>query len=269
MSNSKEQTRVANENQERKYHAPAVEKALDILEFMAEHPRAVSLKQLSEALQKTPSELFRIVDCLARRGYLLKNPQQNLLSLSFKVFELANGHPQFKILFEVAERPFVKFCEETGADCHLSALEGYHLFVLHGYESPTPYSIRIKTGSRFPAWQVNSGRFLLARLPHSKRKQLLSYDPSFLALDSARQEDIRNSIASLSDKTFLVTKSLNVPVIDDIIVPLEAPSLGTDIMVAVPIFRTNYTSEEKEVLLSKIFETTTEVSTALQKGTGG
>jgi DNA-binding IclR family transcriptional regulator len=259
---------MANDTQERKYHAPAVEKALDILEFMSKYPRTVTLKQLSEELQKTPSELFRIVDCLIRRGYLIKHPGQNQLSLSFKILDLANGHPQFKTLLDVAERPFVKFCEETGVDCHLSVLDGYHLFVLHSYESSTLYSIRIKTGSRFSAWDVSSGRFLLARLPRPKREQLLGIDPAFAALAVDRQDDIMNAIESLSDKTFLITNSLKVPGIEDIIVPLEAPGLGTDVMVAVPIIRMNYTEEGKEVLLAKIFETAAKITTALQEGMG-
>jgi len=257
---------MVNGAEERKYNTPAVEKALDIFEFMSKHPRTISLKQLSEELKKTPSELFRIVDCLIRRGYLIKHPGQNLLSLSLKIFDLANGHPQFKTLLDLAERPFVKFCEETGSDCHLSVLDGYHLFVLHGYESPTLYSIRIKTGSRFPAWQVNSGQFLLARLLRQKREQLLSMDPSFLALNSARQENIMKAIEALEGNTFIMTKSLKIPVLDDIIVPLEASSPGTDVMVAVPIFRVNYTEEEKKSVLKKLFDTVATVSESLQQG---
>jgi len=248
---------------ETKYRVPAVEKALDILEFMSEHPRAVSLKQLSEELQKSPGELFRIVDCLIRRGYLSKDPGQNLLSLSLKIFDLTNGHPQFKVLLEVAERPFVKFCEETGTDCHLSVLDGYNVFVLHGYESPQLYSIRIKTGSRFPAWQVNSGRFLLARLPRRKCQQLLDFDPSFRDLATAQQQEVVQAIETVKDHTVLMTKSLKVPVIDDIIVPLDADLLGADVMAAVPLFRGNYTDEEKETVVKKLFETVAVIAASL------
>ncbi len=259
---------MATDTRERKYHAPAVEKALDILEFMSKHPRAISLKQLSEELQKSPSELFRIVDCLIHRGYLLKDPEQNLLSFSLKIFDLTAGHPQFKILLDAAERPFVKFCEETGVDCHLSVLDGDHLFVLHGYESSGLYSIRIKTGSRFPAWQVNSGQFLLARLPRRKCRQLLDLDPSFLAITSAQQKEILQVIESLENYTVLMTKSLKVPVIDDIIVPLDADLLGTDVMAAVPLFRGNYTEEEKEFVLKKLFEAVAATTASLQEGFG-
>jgi hypothetical protein len=64
-----------------------------------------------------------------------------------------------------------------------------------------------------------------------------------------------------------MTRSLKVPVIDDIIVPLEAPGLGIDVMVAVPIIRMNYTEEEKKVLLSKIFATTAKITSVLKEGT--
>lgn len=257
------------ESAEIKYHAPAVEKALDILEFMAVHPGAVSLKQLSDELQKSPGELFRIVDCLIRRGYIIKDHKQNLLSLSLKMFDLANGHPQFKVLLEVAERPFVTFCEDTRTDCHLSVLDGCNLFVLHGYESSRFYSIRIKTGSRFPAWQVNSGRLLLARLPQAKRQQLLDFDPSFRAIDAAQQQEIIQAIDALKDEVFLMTKSLKVPVIDDIIVPFDAPHFGADVMAAVPLLRGEYTPQEKDRVLKKLFETVTAVSESLRQGMGG
>lgn len=67
-----------------------------------------------------------------------------------------------------------------------------------------------------------------------------------------------NAIESLSEKTFLMTRSLKVPVIDDIIVPLEAPGLGIDVMLAVPIIPgvdKNLTANRMQLIRVLVFRT--------------
>src|SRR5258706_14900253 len=51
-----------------RYRAPALEKGLDILEALAGVSEPLTTPQLAERLGRSPSELFRIVYILERRG---------------------------------------------------------------------------------------------------------------------------------------------------------------------------------------------------------
>lgn len=51
---------------EREYSAPAVDRALDILEFMAKHPRAYGTTELARCLKIPVNSVFRIL-----RGQML------------------------------------------------------------------------------------------------------------------------------------------------------------------------------------------------------
>ena len=53
-----------------RYAAPALEKGLDIMELLAREPDGLGLNEIARALQRTSSEIFRMVNALCRRGYI-------------------------------------------------------------------------------------------------------------------------------------------------------------------------------------------------------
>ena len=57
-----------------RYSAPALEKGLDIIELLADHPEGLSLVELGRALGRTTNEIFRMVHVLLERGYLQREP---------------------------------------------------------------------------------------------------------------------------------------------------------------------------------------------------
>ena len=75
-----------------KYHVPALEKGLDILETLASSAVPQSLSELARSLHRSSSELFRMLDSLERRGYILKDLVSGNYRLSLKLYELAHTH---------------------------------------------------------------------------------------------------------------------------------------------------------------------------------
>ena len=67
-------TAVRNASSEKAYWVPAIEKALDILEYLADQGVARTRTQIARALGRGPSELFRMLTCLENRGYLYRDP---------------------------------------------------------------------------------------------------------------------------------------------------------------------------------------------------
>ena len=54
------------------YPVPALEKGLDLLEFLSAQRVPQSLNDLARGLGKSPSEIFRMLNCLERRGYIVR-----------------------------------------------------------------------------------------------------------------------------------------------------------------------------------------------------
>ncbi|WP_421724971.1 helix-turn-helix domain-containing protein [Bauldia sp.] len=71
---------------------PAVEKALDVLEVLADAPDGLTMNEIVERLGRTMGEIYRVVVYLAERGYLSQDPGTSRYALTLKLFELSHHH---------------------------------------------------------------------------------------------------------------------------------------------------------------------------------
>jgi DNA-binding CsgD family transcriptional regulator len=53
------------------YAAPALEKGLDILELLAKQAEGLTRREIAERLGRSVSEIFRMIEALTRRSYLV------------------------------------------------------------------------------------------------------------------------------------------------------------------------------------------------------
>jgi DNA-binding IclR family transcriptional regulator len=84
-----------------RYSAPALEKGLDVLELLAADSAGLNLQDIARKLQRSPNELFRMLDVLVRRGYLAREPDATY-RLTLRLFELAHRHPPVDRLLDCA-----------------------------------------------------------------------------------------------------------------------------------------------------------------------
>lgn len=147
------------------YPVPALEKGLDILETLAAAAVPQSLADLAASLKRSRNELFRMLNCLERRGYVTRDPVSAKYSLSLKVFTLAHGHTLVEKLLQSARVPMQRFTEKFRESCHLSVLDRGKLLVVAQEESPERVRVSIEVGGLFEAERTASGRLLLAFAP--------------------------------------------------------------------------------------------------------
>ena len=69
-----------------KYRAPALEKGLDVLELLASAKAPLTLSQISTRLDRSVSELFRMVQVLEARGYVGPAPRGGRVGRDQKKF---------------------------------------------------------------------------------------------------------------------------------------------------------------------------------------
>jgi DNA-binding IclR family transcriptional regulator len=132
------------------YSAPALEKGLDILELLAGSSPGLTQNQIAARLERSPSELFRMVEVLERRGYLARSATDGSYQLSLKLFELAHRHPPVKRLLAVALPRMHDLAQETNQSNHLVVLHEHRILVLAQVDSPQAMGFSVRLGAHFP-----------------------------------------------------------------------------------------------------------------------
>lgn len=144
------------------YHVPALDKGLDVLECLAGQGIPLTQAQLARELGRRPTELFRVLTTLERRGYIARDAASGAYGLTLRLFELGHSHWPYEGLVRAADRPMRELCEETRQSCHLSVIDRGRLLVLHQVESPARVRVSIAVGSTIALTDSASGRLLLA-----------------------------------------------------------------------------------------------------------
>ena len=74
----------------KQYSAPALEKGLDILEFLAGESEGLNISRLAAELGRSVGEIFRMVAVLEQRGYIRVREGADAYIVTLKLFELAH-----------------------------------------------------------------------------------------------------------------------------------------------------------------------------------
>lgn len=133
---------------EARYSAPALEKGLDVLELLAAEAHGLNLQEIARRLDRSPNELFRMLDVLVRRGYLARQPD-SAYALTLRMFELAHLHPPVDRLLDVAMPYMQALAAAVGQSNHLCVHHDARLVVLARAESPEPMSYAVRQGAHF------------------------------------------------------------------------------------------------------------------------
>jgi DNA-binding IclR family transcriptional regulator len=130
------------------YSAPALEKGLDVLEVLAAEPHSLTLQEIANRLDRSPNELFRMLDVLVRRGYLAREAASTYI-LTLRLFELGQRHPLVDRLLDAAMPHMQELARQTGQSNHLCVHHDARLVVVARAEPPEPMSCLVRQGAHF------------------------------------------------------------------------------------------------------------------------
>lgn len=147
-----------------RYSAPALEKGLDIMEFLSGRARAYSLAQLAEEMGRTKGEIFRMLVVLESRGYVERARDTDDFQVTDKLLRVGLRRPQYRALTEVARPVMEKFAAATRYPCHLAIASDEQIVVISRAESPDLVGVTVRVGYRQPLLETGSGRCILAHM---------------------------------------------------------------------------------------------------------
>lgn len=150
------------------YAAPAVDKALDILEVLADAGGARGQLEIANAVSRSPAQIFRVLLRLERRGYVYRDAQTGLYQLSMRLFDLAHRHEPLRSLITAASPSMRTLADSIGQSCNLGVLDEAGVRVVAQAETPADFGFKIRVGAVFPM-DTTTGMLLAAYDPRASR----------------------------------------------------------------------------------------------------
>ncbi|MGC6455206.1 MAG: IclR family transcriptional regulator [Coraliomargaritaceae bacterium] len=214
-------------NSENSYRAPALEKGLDILEFLSSQGSACTKSQIAEALDKSPSEIYRMLTVLEERGYLRKQPGTQAYFVSLKLYQLCNQQDNFRTLRSASRLPMEHLANRIGEACHLSIAQGDVLLVMMERMPAQSICLAVGEGTSVPLSQTSSGRIFLSLMEPLQREKTLVEESNFQSFSAKEQKIFLDHLDVVRDQGYEIARSQVTANVIDVTLPVGV--VGTDI----------------------------------------
>jgi IclR family acetate operon transcriptional repressor len=154
----------------------SVDRAVSLLEAIAEAGGECTLTQLSHRTQLNISTCHHLLSTLVARGYVAKVPVRRSYALGARILYLSNACLR-QVDLPARAAPFIeKINERTGETVHLAVLQGDAMMKVAKRESRHP--VRVDTGQlgkTDAAHATATGKAMLAWLPEDDMRRVLSH----------------------------------------------------------------------------------------------
>ncbi len=154
----------------------SLERALTLIEQMAEAGRPVTISELSEKTGLKISTVHRLLSPLLNRGYAEQNPETNKYQLGLKLLEVSNRIYSYSDIRTIV-RPFVaELVERCNETANLAVLDDTEIVYIDQIESQNYIIVKMfaQVGNRGPVHCTASGKILLAYRPEKEIDDILS-----------------------------------------------------------------------------------------------
>jgi len=160
------------------YSVPAIDRALSVLELLAESRRGFSLSEVSPRLSLPKSSTHLILLTLQKRGYLQMNSQTGHYCFGLRLMSLSRSTLENLDLREEAKPFLCSLMKKTGLTVHMAVLERHEAVVIEKIEAPGMLRLTSYVGRRLDVNCTGVGKALIAFLSDEEFAKLIR-GPSF------------------------------------------------------------------------------------------
>ena len=146
----------------------AVERALTMLEAVAQEPEGLSNAEISRKLQIPKSSASYILRTLETQGYLNRDPDSGKYRVGLKILSLSRGALSGIDVREVALPIMRHLVEKTSLTCHLAILDGPEAVYIEKVEPPGFIRMDTWVGRRMRVHATSVGKALVAYIPQER-----------------------------------------------------------------------------------------------------
>ena len=158
-----------------RYSVPAVERAIDILEYMVEKNSPVTVQELTGRLGIPKASAFRIFKTLQARGYLVDTANYNRYILGPRVLLLGSRITKEQNLRQISSAHMFALANRTRQTVQLGILFGYRVLYIDQVRTTATDIFVEPTGTPFEVNISAGGKAIVAFLPPVQRKDFLNH----------------------------------------------------------------------------------------------
>lgn len=247
----------------RKYAAPALEKGLDILEFLAGQGSAQPVRRIAEHLGRSKSEIFRMVSVLLERGYLARDDASEDIVLTNRLFELGIRTPRVRDLLDVAIPAMRALARDIGQSAHLVVSSRGETVVIAAIPGGSDMSFTLRLGYRRPLTTASSGRVILAFQPADVAERWIEQSRKLTAGKDFDDAELKASLKRIRRQGHEIHPSRDVVGITDVACPIRDASGDAVAALVMPFVNRVAQDSSLDAVLRAMRQAAAGISTAL------
>jgi IclR family transcriptional regulator, KDG regulon repressor len=221
------------------YIVKPVFKALQVLSFLGQERRELSLKEVAHGVGFPQTTTYKYLCTLQATGFVARDPSTDLYRLGVRLWELGhlvNGDLQIR---KVALPLMQSLRDRFNETVNLGVLDGTEVVYVEMVESRLSLRMQAQLGGRDPVYSTSLGKAMLAFLPEEAwnnhlPKRLTARTPHTITALSALQQDLRET----RERGFSIDRAENeegarcigAPIFDSYGTPVAAISLSAPAM---------------------------------------
>ena len=144
------------------YTAPALEKGIDIIEYLAQVEKPLSLTEIAAGIGRSKSQIFRMVAVLEKRGLIERTGAADAYRITDRLFSLRLQRSDTRQLILAAIPRMEEFAKKISQSCHLAVRVGDEIVVIARVEAVGNISVSVPIGHRRPVVYSPSGKCILS-----------------------------------------------------------------------------------------------------------
>lgn len=160
--------------------APAIRRAISVLELLASSQRGYTLSDLSRKLELPKSSTHRILHTLEEESCVHKNAETGRYGLGMKIIGLRNAVAECMMLREAATRHLVRLMQRTRLTVHMVVLEQGQAVIIAKLEPPGEPSVGTWVGRAMDVNSTAAGKALIAYLTSQELSKQLKSASAFV-----------------------------------------------------------------------------------------
>ena len=206
-----------------RYRAPALDKGLDILELLATQPHGLTRAEIVKEMDRSASEIYRMLERLVARQYVSRNLSGDRYSLSLKLFALAHMHPPISRLINLALPIMDDFTRKAEQSCHMGVYDRGNVLIAAQINSPSGWSFSVQRGARAGLLDTASGHVLLAYSEAPSYQRMLAEHTPVDGEVPISESALQASVQHIRERGYLERESAQSFGVVDISFPILGP----------------------------------------------
>ena len=220
-----------------RYRAPALDKGLDILELLARQPQGLTRAEIVKKMDRNASEIYRMLERLVARQYVMRSLPGDRYALSLKLFTLAHMHPPLNRLVTQAMPIMEAFAQKAEQACHMGVYDQGNVLVAAQVNGPGTWSMTLRVGGHVGLVDTASGQVLLAFADASQARQMLAQHTALEGEAPADPEALAAALGLIRKQGYFERDSPQSLGVADISCPIFGPDHSALAVLTCPCVR--------------------------------